>query len=108
MTAPCRLPLPRTPSGGCRSAGEPRTPLPFLLLCRSTVTTPHPHTTPTHRRAYEKHFKEFRHQNGMRALGIPNNKMFYEVTKIEDALQLWKSIQVRRAGPCRSRNTVPQ
>jgi splicing factor 3A subunit 3 len=31
----------------------------------------------------------------MRALGIPNNKMFYEVTKIEDALQLWKSIQVR-------------
>jgi hypothetical protein len=25
----------------------------------------------------------------MRSLGIPNNKMFYEVTKIEDALQLW-------------------
>ncbi|EFJ51494.1 splicing factor 3a, subunit 3 [Volvox carteri f. nagariensis] len=45
------------------------------------------------RRAYEKHFKEYRHLNGMRALGIPNNKMFYEVTKIEDALQLWKSIQ---------------
>lgn len=46
------------------------------------------------RRAYEKHFKEWRHQNGMRALGIPNNKMFYEVTKIDEALELWKSIQV--------------
>jgi len=32
-----------------------------------------------HRRAYERHFKEFRHQNGMRALGIPNNKNFFEV-----------------------------
>lgn len=50
------------------------------------------------RRAYEKHFKEYKHQQGMRSLGIPNNKMFYEVTKIEDALQLWKSIQVRRIG----------
>ncbi|GFR50687.1 hypothetical protein Agub_g12939 [Astrephomene gubernaculifera] len=50
------------------------------------------------RRAYEKHFKEYRHQNGMRALGIPNNKMFYEVTKMEDAVQLWKSIQEKAKG----------
>ncbi|KXZ48869.1 hypothetical protein GPECTOR_25g454 [Gonium pectorale] len=50
------------------------------------------------RRAYEKHFKEYRHQNGMRALGIPNNKMFYEVTKIDDALQLWRSIQEKAKG----------
>ncbi|GIL62707.1 hypothetical protein Vafri_16876 [Volvox africanus] len=50
------------------------------------------------RRAYEKHFKEYRHLNGMRALGIPNNKMFYEVTKMEDALQLWKSIQEKAKG----------
>ncbi|PNH12036.1 Splicing factor 3A subunit 3 [Tetrabaena socialis] len=49
-------------------------------------------------RAYEKHFKEYRHQNGMRALGIPNNKMFYEVTKIEDALQLWRSINDKAKG----------
>ncbi|PNW82870.1 hypothetical protein CHLRE_06g297750v5 [Chlamydomonas reinhardtii] len=50
------------------------------------------------RRAYEKHFKEYKHQQGMRSLGIPNNKMFYEVTKIEDALQLWKSIQDKAKG----------
>ncbi len=31
------------------------------------------------RRAFERHFKEWRHQNAMRALGIPNNKNFYEV-----------------------------
>lgn len=30
----------------------------------------------------------------MRALGIPNNKAFYEVTKIDEALALWKSMQV--------------
>lgn len=50
------------------------------------------------RRAFEKHFKEWRHQNGMRALGIPNNKMFYEVTKIDEAVELWKSIQVSPRG----------
>lgn len=36
--------------------------------------------------------------NGMRALGIPNNKDFYEVTKIEDALELWRSLQSRHSG----------
>ncbi|GBF95619.1 splicing factor 3A subunit 3 [Raphidocelis subcapitata] len=30
------------------------------------------------RRAFERHFKEWRHVNGMRALGIPNTKDFYE------------------------------
>ena len=46
------------------------------------------------RRAFERHFKEWRHQNGMRALGIPNNKLFYEVTKIADAQELWRNVQV--------------
>ena len=46
------------------------------------------------RRAFERHFKEWRHQNGMRALGIPNNKNFFEVTQISDARELWASIQV--------------
>jgi hypothetical protein len=32
----------------------------------------------------------------MRALGIPNNKNFFEVTQIKDALELWTSIQARR------------
>ena len=46
------------------------------------------------RREFERHFKEWRHQNGMRALGIPNNKNFYEITKIQEALELWQNIQV--------------
>eukprot|EP00878_Enallax_costatus_P015542 GHUV01016279.1.p1 GENE.GHUV01016279.1~~GHUV01016279.1.p1 ORF type:complete len:477 (+),score=184.94 GHUV01016279.1:401-1831(+) len=50
------------------------------------------------RRAFERHFKEWRHVNGMKALGIPNNKDFYEVTKIEDALSLWRNIQERNTG----------
>eukprot|EP00798_Chlamydomonas_sp_ICE-L_P018774 gene18774-25310_t len=50
------------------------------------------------RRAFEKHFKEWRHQNGMRALGIPNNKCFYEVVKIEDALSLWKNMVDKNKG----------
>ena len=49
------------------------------------------------RRAFERHFKEWKHQNGMRALGIPNNKNFFEVTQIKDALELWTSIQVKFA-----------
>ena len=47
------------------------------------------------RRAFERHFKEWRHQNGMRALGIPNTKNFFEVTQMKDALELWASIRVR-------------
>lgn len=51
------------------------------------------------RRAFERHFKEWKHQNGMRALGIPNNKNFFEVTQIKDARELWASIQVRAKVP---------
>jgi splicing factor 3A subunit 3 len=47
------------------------------------------------RRGFEKHFKEPRHQQGMQALGIPNTKIFFEVTKIEDAVKLWKSVESR-------------
>ena len=46
------------------------------------------------RREFERHFKESKHQQGMRALGIPNNKNFYEVTQIAEALALWTNIQV--------------
>ena len=38
----------------------------------------------------------------MRALGIPNNKNFFEVTQIKDALELWSSIQAR------ARATMPR
>lgn len=51
------------------------------------------------RRAFERHFKEWRHQNGMRALGIPNTKTFFEVTQMKDALELWTSIKVNFTSP---------
>ncbi|PRW61113.1 splicing factor 3A subunit 3 [Chlorella sorokiniana] len=50
------------------------------------------------RRAFERHFREWRHENGMRALGIPNSKKFFEVTQIADAVALWKSLQERHKG----------
>ena len=37
------------------------------------------------RRAFDNHFQEWRHYNGMRCLGIPNTKHFRDITKIEDA-----------------------
>ncbi len=51
------------------------------------------------RRAFERHFKEYRHQNGMRALGIPNSKLFFEVTQIAEAQHLWKNVQARHEKP---------
>ncbi|KAJ7959329.1 Splicing factor 3A subunit 3 [Quillaja saponaria] len=48
------------------------------------------------RRAFERHFKEWRHQHGMRCLGIPNTKNFNEITSIEEAQELWKKIQERQ------------
>merc|ERR1711904_327352 len=49
------------------------------------------------RRAFEKHFNESRHQQGMQALGIPNNRTFYEITKIGDAIDLWNSLGDKRS-----------
>lgn len=48
------------------------------------------------RRAYERHFKEFRHQHGMRCLGIPNTKNFNEITSIAEAQQLWERIKEKQ------------
>ncbi|GAB4826233.1 hypothetical protein Ancab_009098 [Ancistrocladus abbreviatus] len=48
------------------------------------------------RRAFERHFKEWRHQHGMRCLGIPNTKNFNEITSIKDAKELWERIQGRQ------------
>merc|ERR1712050_769466 len=45
------------------------------------------------RRAFEKHFKESRHKQGMQALGIPNSKTFFEITTINDAINLWNSVK---------------
>ena len=38
------------------------------------------------RKAFERHFQEWRHSHGMRCLGIPNSKHYQEITSIEDAL----------------------
>lgn len=35
--------------------------------------------------------QEARHQHGMKCLGIPNTKAFYEITSIQDAVALHKS-----------------
>uniref|UniRef100_A0A251TVE0 Splicing factor SF3a60 /Prp9 subunit C-terminal domain-containing protein n=1 Tax=Helianthus annuus TaxID=4232 RepID=A0A251TVE0_HELAN len=48
------------------------------------------------RRAYERHFKEFRHQYGMRRLGIPNTKISMKFTSIEEAQQLWERIKEKQ------------
>ena len=50
------------------------------------------------RRAFERHFREARHQHGMRCLKLPNSKAFLEVTSIADALQLHAAMRERQAG----------
>lgn len=45
------------------------------------------------RRAFERHFHESRHAFGMRALGLPNTKHFYEITQIADALALAEKLR---------------
>jgi splicing factor 3A subunit 3 len=50
------------------------------------------------RRAFERHFSEWRHQHGMRCLKIPYSKAFNEVTSIDDARALHKNLSQRDAG----------
>jgi splicing factor 3A subunit 3 len=45
------------------------------------------------RRNFELHFADQKHALGMKSLGIPNTKHFHGVTKIDDAIELWKSLQ---------------
>lgn len=45
------------------------------------------------RRAFEKHFSEWRHALGMRTLKIPNTRHFKEITKIEDAVVLYEKLK---------------
>eukprot|EP00040_Diaphanoeca_grandis_P021742 m.116092 g.116092 ORF g.116092 m.116092 type:complete len:513 (-) comp28477_c0_seq2:125-1663(-) len=48
-------------------------------------------------KSFQLHFKDWRHAKGMRLLGIPNTKHFQNVTKIEDAKQLWEGLQSKKA-----------
>lgn len=45
------------------------------------------------RKAFDRHFQEWRHAHGMKCLGIPNSKNFHEITKIEDAYALWEKLR---------------
>uniref|UniRef100_A0A6B2G8C0 Splicing factor 3A subunit 3 (Trinotate prediction) n=1 Tax=Myxobolus squamalis TaxID=59785 RepID=A0A6B2G8C0_MYXSQ len=44
-------------------------------------------------KAFQRHFGEWRHAHGMRCLGIPNTAHFVNVTKIQDAYNLWDVIK---------------
>ncbi|EGD72174.1 splicing factor 3a [Salpingoeca rosetta] len=46
---------------------------------------------------FQQHFTEWRHAQGMRALGIPNTKHFANVTNINDAKALWARLQDQKA-----------
>jgi len=45
------------------------------------------------RRAFERHFQEWRHAFGMRCLKIPNTSHFKEITKIEEAITLYEKLK---------------
>lgn len=45
------------------------------------------------RRAFDKHFQEWKHAHGMRCLGVPNTKHFHDITIIEDVLTLYGKIK---------------
>ncbi|KAL8451823.1 hypothetical protein Emed_001703 [Eimeria media] len=50
------------------------------------------------RRAFERHFSEWRHSFGMRCLKIPNTTHFKEITKIEDAILLYEKLKKQAEG----------
>ncbi|KAL8270922.1 hypothetical protein Esti_005134 [Eimeria stiedai] len=50
------------------------------------------------RRAFERHFSEWRHSFGMRCLKIPNTTHFKEITKIEDAIMLYEKLKKQAEG----------
>lgn len=45
------------------------------------------------RRAFERHFQEWRHAFGMRCLKIPNTTHFKDIIKIEDAITLYEKLK---------------
>jgi splicing factor 3A subunit 3 len=50
------------------------------------------------RRAFDKHFQEWRHAHGMRCLAVPNTKHFHDITRISDVLELYKKIGQKVGG----------
>lgn len=47
-------------------------------------------------KTFQRHFAEWRHAHGMRCLGIPNTAHFANITKIEDAINLWEKLKNER------------
>jgi splicing factor 3A subunit 3 len=45
------------------------------------------------KRAYDKHFQEWRHAHGMKCLRLENTKEFHDITKIKDALELGRHLR---------------
>lgn len=45
------------------------------------------------RKAFEKHFMEARHVNGLKFLGITASLLFKGITGIDDALKLWEKVK---------------
>lgn len=41
------------------------------------------------RRAFDRHFQEWKHAYGMRCLGVPNTKHFHDITSIDEVLALY-------------------
>jgi len=44
-------------------------------------------------RAFERHFQEWRHAHGMRCLKVPNTRAFHNITKIQDATDLFERLK---------------
>ncbi|KAF2021203.1 hypothetical protein BU24DRAFT_361813 [Aaosphaeria arxii CBS 175.79] len=60
------------------------------------------------RRQFEKHFNETRHIYGLKCLGITNTTLFREITKIDEAQQLWTKIQADKKKEKSSADNVVQ
>lgn len=48
-------------------------------------------------KAFQRHFSEWQHAYGMRRLGIPNTAHFANVTRVEDAQQLWAKLKGQKS-----------
>ena len=46
------------------------------------------------RRNFDRHFQEWRHAQGMRALGVPNTKHFHDITSIQGVQELYAKLRV--------------
>ncbi|KAL7275077.1 Pre-mRNA-splicing factor sap61 [Rhizina undulata] len=60
------------------------------------------------RRAFDKHFNEYRHTHGLRCLGITNTSLFREITKIDEAQRLWEKLESDKKKAKQANETVEE